>query len=258
MRWSFVLGVVTLSAAAAVAAGCRESKTKPTPRVEKTTNRATAAPKKTDEISRRRMDMVANQIVARGVKDERVLAAMRSVPRHEFVPPQLQHLAYEDRPLPIGEEQTISQPYIVAAMTELARLEPGSKVLEIGTGSGYQSAVLAKVAGEVYSIEIIEALAEQAREVLTRLGYQVHQRTGDGYKGWPEQAPFDAIVVTAAPPKIPAPLKEQLRVGGRLVIPVGKHAQELLVVTRTKEGFERTSVFPVRFVPMTGKAQREL
>jgi protein-L-isoaspartate(D-aspartate) O-methyltransferase len=201
--------------------------------------------------------MVRDQIAARGVRDERVLAALRAVPRHDFVPDALDEAAYEDRPLPIGAGQTISQPYIVGIMTELARVGPVSKVLEIGTGSGYQAAVLAEVAGEVYSIEIVEPLARQAADTLRKLGYdRIHLRIGDGYAGWPEAAPFDAIVVTAAPPRVPAPLKEQLKVGGRLVIPVGDRWQELVVITRTATGFDEERVFPVAFVPMTGEAQR--
>ena len=200
--------------------------------------------------------MVAEQIAARGVSDPRVLAAMRRVPRHEFVPAELRAHAYEDHPLPIGEGQTISQPYIVALMTELASVRSGSKVLEIGTGSGYQAAVLAELAGEVYSIGIVESLADSAAERLRRLGYRsVHVRKGDGYRGWPEQAPFTAVIVTAAPPEIPLALKQQLAQGGRLVIPVGDSFQDLLVVTRTADGFATRSVAPVRFVPMTGEAQ---
>ncbi|KPK14616.1 MAG: protein-L-isoaspartate O-methyltransferase [Myxococcales bacterium SG8_38] len=203
--------------------------------------------------------MVRKQIEARGVRDPRVLAAMRTVPRHRFMPKSQRSYAYDDRPLPIGEGQTISQPYIVALMSELADLEPGDKVLEVGTGSGYQAAVLAEMGVKVYSIEIIEPLAKRAKAVLEELGYgkRVEVRHGDGYAGWPEQAPFDAVIVTAAPPKIPEPLKQQLEVGGRLVIPVGKYFQSLLRVTRTKDGFREESVIPVRFVPMTGKAQEK-
>ena len=201
--------------------------------------------------------MVRKQIEARGVRDARVLDAMRSVPRHRFVPESQRGYAYDDRPLPIGEGQTISQPYIVALMTELAGVKPGDTVLEVGTGSGYQAAVLAQMGVKVYSIEIVEPLARRAKAVLDELGYgkRVELRRGDGYAGWPEHAPFDAILVTAAPPKIPEPLKQQLVVGGRLVIPVGKYFQSLLRITRTKDGFREESVIPVRFVPMTGKAQ---
>jgi protein-L-isoaspartate(D-aspartate) O-methyltransferase len=199
--------------------------------------------------------MVAEQIAARGVRDPRVLDAMRSVPRHAFVLPSYREAAYSDSPLPIEAEQTISQPYIVGLMSELAAVGPGSKVLEVGTGSGYQAAVFAKMGARVHSIEIIETLANSANERLRRLGYAVAVRHGDGYAGWPQQAPFDAIVVTAAPPRVPEPLKQQLAVGGRLVVPVGDLYQELLVITRTATGFETRSVLPVRFVPMTGAAQ---
>jgi protein-L-isoaspartate(D-aspartate) O-methyltransferase len=159
--------------------------------------------------------------------------------------------------LPIGHQQTISQPYIVALMTELADVKPGDTVLEVGTGSGYQAAVLAQMGAKVFSIEIVESLAKEANALLSDLGYgkRVNVRHGDGYAGWPEHAPFDAVIVTAAPPKIPEPLKQQLKVGGRLVIPVGKYYQSLIQVTRTKDGFREKSVIPVRFVPMTGKAQ---
>jgi protein-L-isoaspartate(D-aspartate) O-methyltransferase len=201
--------------------------------------------------------MVRRQIEARGVESTRVLGAMRKVPRHLFVPQSERVHAYEDRPLPIGHQQTISQPYIVALMTELAAVKPGDTVLEVGTGSGYQTAVLAEMGAKVFSIEIIEPLAKEATAVLSSLGYdkRVRVRHGDGYAGWPEHAPFDAILVTAAPPQIPRPLEQQLKVGGRLIIPVGQRYQTLTRVTRTKVGFRRESITPVRFVPMTGKAQ---
>ena len=191
------------------------------------------------------------------MRDARVLEAMRKVPRHRFMPESQRAHAYDDRPLPIAQGQTISQPYIVALMSELADVKPGDTVLEVGTGSGYQAAVLAEMGVKVFSIEIIEPLAKQATATLSGLGYgnKVEVRHGDGYAGWPERAPFDAVIVTAAPPKIPKPLKQQLKVGGRLVIPVGKHYQSLIRVTRTKDGFREESVIPVRFVPMTGKAQ---
>ena len=205
-----------------------------------------------------REEMVREQIEARGVRTTTVLQAMRKVPRHEFVPESARRFAYDDRPLPIGHGQTISQPYIVALMTELARLTPGSRVLEVGTGSGYQAAVLAELAAEVYTIEIVPELARRAEDDLARLGYKnIHVRIGDGYLGWPELAPFDAIVVTAAPEKIPPPLLAQLKVGGRLVIPVGDHFQELKVVTHTAEGYREEINASVRFVPMTGRAQHE-
>lgn len=199
--------------------------------------------------------MVSTQIESRGVRDPHVLRAMRAVPRERFVREAQRASAYEDRPLPIGHQQTISQPYIVALMSELADLEPGDTVLEVGTGSGYQAAVLAEMGVKVFSIEIVETLAKEAKTRLGTLGYDVTVRYGDGYVGWPKHAPFDAVVVTAAPPAIPEPLKEQLKIGGRLVIPVGTRFQSLLRVTRTKTGFRQEEVLPVRFVPMTGEAQ---
>ncbi len=217
-----------------------------------------APPAKPDDPYRATRDaMVAEQIEARGIRDPAVLAAMRRVPRHRFVQDDLSAHAYIDRPLPIGHQQTISQPYIVAAMTEHVGPRPDMRVLEIGTGSGYQAAVLAECVREVYTIEILPELGRLAASRLAELGYtNVHVRIGDGYDGWPEEAPFDAIVVTAAPPTIPQPLLDQLAVGGRLVIPVGEASQaELLVVTRTAQGFERRTAEAVRFVPMTGKAQ---
>jgi protein-L-isoaspartate(D-aspartate) O-methyltransferase len=210
-----------------------------------------------DATSAARNAMVDRQIEARGVRAPAVLQAMRTVPRHEFVPEAMRARAYQDSPLPIGEGQTISQPYIVALMTELAAPRKGARVLEIGTGSGYQAAVLAELGAQVHSIEIVEPLGRRAAETLKRLGYTtVKTRVGDGYRGWPQAAPFDAIVVTAAPPRIPEPLRQQLAIGGRLVVPVGEDEQELLVLTRTKTGFEERRVLPVRFVPMTGEAQR--
>jgi len=199
--------------------------------------------------------MVATQLVPRGIRDARVLASMHAVPRQEFVPPALRELAYQDRALPIGAGQTISQPYIVALMTESAGVGPGSRVLEIGTGSGYQAAVLAELGAEVYSVEIIAPLARQAEETLRRLGYQVEIRVGDGHAGWPEQAPFDAVLVTAAPGEIPAPLRQQVRPdGGHMVIPVGDEVQDLLIVRRHGDRYQEARIAPVRFVPMTGEA----
>ncbi len=201
--------------------------------------------------------MVKQQIEARGVHDPRVLAAMRSVPREQFVPESVRSQAYADGPLPIGDGQTISQPYIVALMTELLEVGPGDKVLEIGTGSGYQGAVLGAMGVNVFTIEIRPTLCREAAARLARLGYtSVHVRCGDGYGGWPEEAPFDGIIVTAAPERVPDPLLRQLKVGGHMVIPVGAFYQELKVITRTPEGYTEKSVVPVRFVPMTGEIER--
>jgi len=205
----------------------------------------------------RRLKMVEEQIALRDVIDGEVLRAMKKVPRHRFVPEHLTDMAYCDTPLPIGMGQTISQPYIVAFMTELLCPVKGMKVLEIGTGSGYQAAVLAEMGAEVYTVEILEPLSLFARSVINGLGYQnVHFRTGDGYLGWEEHAPYDAIIVTAAPGEIPEPLREQLRVGGKMVIPVGNDMQELVLLTKRKDGFDEEKVAPVMFVPMTGEAQR--
>jgi protein-L-isoaspartate(D-aspartate) O-methyltransferase len=202
--------------------------------------------------------MVSQQIEARGVKDPLVLESMRSVPRHLFIPEGNRQGAYSDMPLPIGDSQTISQPYIVALMTELLEVGPGSKVLEIGTGSGYQAAVLAGMGVEVYSIEIRQRLCERAQELLTELEYtSVQVRCGDGYGGWPEAAPFDGIIVTAAPATIPPPLLDQLADGAKMVIPVGDFYQELKVITRLGDDFDEKSVIPVRFVPMTGEIERQ-
>ena len=195
--------------------------------------------------------MVDQQLRARGISDRSVLDAMARVPRHRFVPAPLQHLAYEDHPLPIGFDQTISQPYIVAYMTEAAAVEPGDKVLEIGTGSGYQAAILGELAREVHTVEIVPELAERARAQLSLMGYaNVHVRTGDGYEGWPEHAPFDAIVVTAAPDHVPPALVEQLAVGARMVIPVGRGDQQMRVITKTARGMIDERTIPVRFVPL--------
>ncbi|HEY5951082.1 MAG TPA: protein-L-isoaspartate(D-aspartate) O-methyltransferase [Kofleriaceae bacterium] len=239
---------------AVIAACSRDAATPPPPPQPQPTP---VKPAPVDDYEKLRNKMVDDTIANRGIKDPHVLAAMRKVKRHELLPPELRPRAYEDTPLPIGFEQTISQPYIVAAMTEAAQLAPGEKVLEIGTGSGYQAAVLAEVGAEVYSIEIVEPLATRTHKLLARMGYdKLHLRIGDGYQGWPEAAPFDAIIVTAAPEKIPQPLIDQLAVGGRLVIPVGKEGdQDLRVITRDKNGTTSETLFPVRFVPMTGKAQ---
>ncbi len=204
----------------------------------------------------RRREMVERQIAARGVGNPRVLDAMRRVQRHLFVPDDLKTAAYNDEPQPVGWNQTISQPYIVALMLELLEPGPTDRILEIGTGSGYQTAILAEVGGQIYSMEIVPDLAERSRKLLLeQLEYtNVNLRVGDGYAGWPEKAPFDGIIVTAAPPEIPEALKEQIRPGGRLVIPVGKDSQMLLVVRRSEDGRQYTerTVCGVRFVPMTG------
>jgi len=200
-----------------------------------------------------RSSMVERQLRARGIRDEMVLAAMGKVPREEFIPARLRHRAYDDAPVPIGYDQTISQPYMVAAMTELLRLRKGDKVLEIGTGSGYHAAVLAELTPHVFSIEIIPGLAKRARRTLDRLDYKtVETMTGDGYKGWKEHAPFDAIIVTCAPDHVPAPLIEQLREGGRMVVPVGSAGgiQTLYLLEKTPQGLKRKSVMDVVFVPM--------
>ncbi|MDX1984359.1 MAG: protein-L-isoaspartate(D-aspartate) O-methyltransferase [Bryobacteraceae bacterium] len=206
-----------------------------------------------------RAAMVAEQIEARGVRDARVLRAMRKIPRHQFVPPEMAPHAYQDRPLPIGHGQTISQPYIVAFMSEILEIRPEHQVLEIGAGSGYQAAVLSLLARQVYTIEVVPALARSSRALLQRLGYaNVTVREGDGYQGWPEQAPFDRIILTAAPPEIPQPLIDQLKPGGRLVAPVGRGDQDLIVLDKLADGsIRRKAVLPVRFVPMVpGREKR--
>jgi protein-L-isoaspartate(D-aspartate) O-methyltransferase len=211
-----------------------------------------------DPRSAERHQMVAEQLAARDIDDPRVLEAMRLVPRHRFVPEDESFAAYADGPLPIASGQTISQPYVVAAMTQLAAITASSRVLEVGTGSGYQTAVLAVLAAEVYSIEIHAELSATATSRLLAVGLDnVNLHVGDGWSGWPEAAPFDAILVTAAPPAVPPALASQLAIGGRLVIPVGIAHQELMLVTRdAPDRFRERTVFPVRFVPMTGTAQR--
>ncbi len=195
--------------------------------------------------------MVETQIAHRGISDQKVLDAIYKVKRHLFVPERLKKLAYEDHPLPIGYGQTISQPYIVAYMTEVANLKKGDRVLEIGTGSGYQAAVLAEIVKEVYTIEIIKPLADTARQRLKDLGYKnIYVKHGDGYLGWPEFMPYDAIIVTAAPNEVPEKLVEQLKVGGRMVVPIGSFYQELYLITKTEEGIRKQTLLPVRFVPM--------
>jgi protein-L-isoaspartate(D-aspartate) O-methyltransferase len=240
VRWAPALAVVLFSAA-----GCGGA-------VEKEARVNDDA-----EMWRRLNAMVDGQIEGRGISDPATLAAMREVPRWEFVPENIQRRAFEDNPLPIGEGQTISQPFIVAYMTEALKLKAEDKVLEVGTGSGYQAAILGVVAREVYTIEIVPSLAEKARETLERLGYDnVHVRAGDGYRGWPEEAPFDAIIVTCAPDHVPQPLLDQLADGGRLVLPLGgRYPQMLRRYTRTGDTFDEEDLEPVLFVPMTGEAQ---
>ena len=200
--------------------------------------------------------MVDIQIVGRGITDQRVVAAMRRVPRHCFMPDNVSEDAYGDFPLSIGHKQTISQPFIVAYMTEALKLSPGEKVLEIGTGSGYQAAILAELGVQVFSIEIVEPLALYARENLSKSGYDhVRLRAGDGYQGWQDESPFHGIILTAAPDHIPTPLLEQLAVGGRLILPVGDSSQNLVLIRRTEKAYQRTELLSVRFVPMTGQAK---
>jgi protein-L-isoaspartate(D-aspartate) O-methyltransferase len=219
-----------------------------------------AQPDPADAYAGQRQRMVEEQIAAPGrdVRDPRVLRAIGSVPRHEFVPQGYRDRAYSDRPLPIGFDQTISQPFIVAFMTEQLAPQPKHRVLEVGTGSGYQAAVLSLLVAEVYSVEIVEPLARRAAADLARLGYRnVHVRAGDGYRGWPEAAPFDSIIVTCAPNHVPAPLVAQLKEGGRMVIPVGDYGmQRLHVFEKTAGKLEERAVLPVSFVPMTGDAER--
>jgi len=203
------------------------------------------------EFSGPRENMVEVQIRGRGLEDEKVLRAMRKVGRHLFVPAELRPYAYGDEPLPIGEGQTISQPYIVAYMTEALGLKGGEQVLEVGTGSGYQTAVLAEIAAEIYTVEIVAALSAAAQQRLQDLGYRnIHFKVGDGTFGWEEHAPYDAIIVTAAPPSVPKKLQEQLRISGRMVIPVGAGFQELFLITREKKDFRKKRLLPVRFVPL--------
>ncbi len=205
-----------------------------------------------DRFQKTREEMVARQIEARGVKDQRVMAAMRKIPRHLFVPEEYAEESYSDEPLPIGLDQTISQPYIVAVMTELLALSPKHRVLEVGTGSGYQTAILAELAGEVYSLEIVPELGKRAADLLISLGYKnVWIKISDGYNGWPEMAPFDAIIVTACAEELPSPLLVQLKAGGRLVAPLGtEREQYLYLFARTEEGVVKKRGVPVRFVPL--------
>lgn len=212
-----------------------------------------------DQYVSLREQMVKDQIISRGVSDKLVLKAMLKVQRDKFVPDEVKRLSYIDSPLPIGDDQTISQPYIVALMTELLGLTGDEKVLEIGTGSGYQAAILAEIIKEVYTIEILKSLADTACQRLQKLGYKnIKVKCGDGYKGWEEYAPFDGIIVTCAPDHIPQPLIDQLKIGGKMVIPVGEQYQELLLLTKISDSqLTRKSIIPVRFVPMTGEAQKK-
>lgn len=198
-------------------------------------------------------------IEVRGVKDEQTLKAMSTVPRHEFVPERWRSQSYNDYPLPIGHDQTISQPYVVAFMTEQLQLDGDEKVLEIGTGSGYQAAILAQLADSVFTIEIIDSLSVHAQSVIKKLEYNnVFFRIGDGYDGWPKHAPYDCIIVTAAPDHVPQPLLDQLKNGGRMVIPLGSFWQKLVLITKDDAGqIQQKDILPVRFVPMTGKAQQD-
>ena len=212
-----------------------------------------------DERRDERHELVEQGIVGQGITDQKVIEAMKHVPRHLFVPPSYRQYAYQNRPLPIGHDQTISQPYVVGYMTSLLDLQAGEKVLEIGTGSGYQAAVLSEITPEVYTIEIVEPLGQQARKLFDQLGYNTIQtKIGDGYKGWPEHAPFDAIIVTAAASEIPQPLINQLSPGGTMVIPVGEEGETQTLATVTKSADGEVSIdrkLTVRFVPMTGKIQ---
>lgn len=220
------------------------------------TERTTIEDAPSQDFTQQRRRLI-EQLKAEGINSSAVLNAMLKVPRHEFVPPTQRHNAYQNRPLSIGHGQTISQPFIVAYMTEAASIAPGERVLEIGTGSGYQAAILAELAKEVYTIEIIPELAEGARLVLSKLGYKnVQVRAGNGYEGWEEHAPFDAIVVTAAPDEIPQRLVDQLAVRGKMVIPVGSTFQEMVIITRGESGIVERRTIPVRFVPMTGKPKQ--
>jgi protein-L-isoaspartate(D-aspartate) O-methyltransferase len=215
-------------------------------------------PTPASDFAAQRQQMVQRQLMTRGIHEERVLAAMAKVPREEFVPADSRVASYEDGPLPIGYGQTISQPYVVAFMTEQLRLKPTDRVLEVGTGSGYQAAILAELVSEVYSIEIVEPLAKNAEGTLQRLGYKnVHVKVGDGYKGWPEEGPFDAIIVTCAPDKVPQPLVDQLKDDGRMVIPVGdRFAQQLYLLEKKNGQLKQSATLPVRFVPMTSEAPK--
>lgn len=261
--WSFAEGAALTLLASCLFVSCRPSQKTAEESPQLAVDSARSAGTMWDHDSTRharlRRQMVEQQLRRRGIDDPTVLAAMERVPRHLFVPEEFRNVAYADGPLPIGHDQTISQPYIVALMTQLSRPGPGMRALDIGTGSGYQAAVLAELVDRVYSIEIICPIAEQAATRLETLGYtNVEVRCGDGYRGWPEHAPFDLIILAAAPDHVPEPLVEQLAPGGRLVLPVGDWYQELVVVEKAADGsVRRESVIPVRFVPMTGEAEQK-
>jgi protein-L-isoaspartate(D-aspartate) O-methyltransferase len=235
----------------------QKPKVQPTPVVAAPADAMEAKP--LDPYAEARFEMVDRTVAARGIKDERVLAAMKITPRHEFVPPSIRHRAYDDSPLPIGFDLTISQPYIVATMTEAAHVKAGDKVLEIGTGSGYQAAVLATMGAKVYTMELHPELSKRTQLVLKKLGYrEISMRTGDGYFGWPDAAPFDAILITCATPTLPPALVEQLKVGGRIVAPIGDdYDQELMVITKTDDGLEHDALMGVRFGPMKGEIDKQ-
>lgn len=214
----------------------------------------TGAPQDSEEKFAEQRRKLVESLKSEGLTNTEVLKALLKVPRHKFVPASHRDLAYQNRPLPIGHEQTISQPFIVGYMTQAAELAPGERVLEIGTGSGYQAAVLAELAKEVYSIEIVPPLADNARNLLGEMGYKnVQVKTGNGYLGWPEHAPFDAIIVTAAPDEVPQALVDQLAVGGKMIVPVGSGFQQMVIITRSESGVVERRTIPVAFVPMTGK-----
>lgn len=253
-RW--VLGGLVLIA---VTVGCKSDKNAGPPTPRKVTKREPAPPPvEPDPYAQARVDMVERTIVARGISDERVITAMKLTPRERFVPPSIRDQAYDDRPLPIGFDKTISQAYIVALMTEAAAVKPGDRVLEIGTGSGYQAAVLAVMGAKVYTMEIADDLGPRTRDVLKAAGFgAVNFQVGDGYFGWPDAAPFDAILVTCAVPgPIPPPLLAQLKTGGRMVLPIGTDDQQLVVITKTPRGIEREPLLDVRFGPMVGEVER--
>ena len=265
-RAAAMLGAAVLLA---IAGACAKQNPEPPAdqaKVRESTAVSKPKPQAEDKWAQERRQMVERYVQGKGVldlrtpvTDKRVIQAMLKVPRHEFIPERLRFRAYDDWPVDIGEGQTISAPYIVAFMTEQLKLQPTDKVLEIGTGSGYQAAILAEIIKQVYSIEIVEVLGKRARQTLDRLGYKsIHTRIGDGYRGWPEHAPFDAIIVTCAPDHVPQPLRDQLREGGRMIIPVGKlWAQELYLLEKREGEITQKAVLPVVFVPMTGEAERK-